>query len=328
MNDPDNLGLGELGQRVQAMSDPAPDSRLRPYQGGPASAVPASNGHSAPSLEPYEEIRTAEIRTAPYPQAPASASPASASPVSASQNAYSQQQFRAPVPVSTSASGPSSSAPSFSGPPSSSASFGSPAPPTVSASGHETLSPWETVPQPRREPSPAPQAPAQQASLPAGAPAVPTPSDAPKSGLHRALDAIRSTLPLVQKLLPLIDSNFATAVGALMAPHVHSAPPPPPPVVHIDMEPLERGLTEVRNGQRELRGQVQEQVTTLKRVEDQLERVREATDRNTLEQQELVEDLRSVGSRLGLFAVVGLVLLAISLVLNIYLIVQMQHILR
>jgi chromosome segregation ATPase len=94
------------------------------------------------------------------------------------------------------------------------------------------------------------------------------------------------------------------------------------------MEPLERGLAEVRNSHRELRGQVQEQVTTLKRVEDHLERVREATDRNTLEQQELVEDLRSVGSRLSAFAIVGLVLLLGSLGLNIYLVLQLQHILR
>jgi hypothetical protein len=66
----------------------------------------------------------------------------------------------------------------------------------------------------------------------------------------------------------------------------------------------------------------------LKKVEDQLDRVREATDRNTLEQQELVEDLRSVGNRVNVFAIVGVVLLAVSLVLNIFLVVQLQHILR
>ena len=61
---------------------------------------------------------------------------------------------------------------------------------------------------------------------------------------------------------------------------------------------------------------------------DHLERVREATDRNTLEQQELVEDLRSVGSRLSAFAIVGFLLLLASLVLNGYLIFQLQHILH
>jgi hypothetical protein len=94
------------------------------------------------------------------------------------------------------------------------------------------------------------------------------------------------------------------------------------------LEPLERGLTEVRNSQRELRGQVQEQVTSLKRVEDHLDRVREATDRNTLEQQELVEDLRSVGRRVSTLAVLGVLFLLVSLGLNVFLIVQLQHILR
>jgi hypothetical protein len=135
---------------------------------------------------------------------------------------------------------------------------------------------------------------------------------------------VRSAIPMVQKLLPLIDGNFATAVGALMAPQHHPAPPP----VQVDLEPVERGLAEVRNSNRELRTQVAEQGATLKRVEDQLDRVREATDRNTLEQQELVEDLRTVGSRISTFAIIGLVLLLISLGLNGYLIYQLQHILR
>ena len=152
--------------------------------------------------------------------------------------------------------------------------------------------------------------------------------NAPKTGIQRAFDALRSTIPLVQKLLPLIDGNIASAVGALMTSHPHPAPPPAPPQVHIDLEPVERGLAEVRNSNRELRNQIAEQAANFKRVEDQLDRVREATDRNTLEQQELVEDLRAVGSRISTFALIGVVVLLISLGLNIYLIVQLQHILR
>jgi hypothetical protein len=287
MNDPQNLGLGELGKRMQAMSDPAPDSRLRPYQSAQPPTISASNGHTGTPLEPYEDLRNA-----PPP-----------SPVP-----YPQQPVLSPAPTQESSV-------------------------NLAAPSREPVSPWETVPTPASAPSPAP--PTQQQSLPPGPqPAVPVAADAHKSGLHRALDAFRSTIPLVQKLLPLIDGNFATAVGALMAPHAHPSPPPQPQaqtkpqVVHIDMEPIERGLAEVRNSHRELRGQVQEQVTTLKRVEDHLERVREATDRNTLEQQELVEDLRSVGSRLTTFAIVGVVLLVASLVLNGYLIFQLQHILH
>lgn len=137
---------------------------------------------------------------------------------------------------------------------------------------------------------------------------------------------MRSAIPIVQRLLPLLDGNFATVLSSLVSQQPHHPPPPPP--VRVDLEPINRGLAEVRDSQRELKTQLQDQGTSLKRVEDHLERVREATDRNTLEQQELVEDLRSVGSRLSLFAIIGLILLVISMGLNVFFLVQLQHILR
>jgi len=47
--------------------------------------------------------------------------------------------------------------------------------------------------------------------------------------------------------------------------------------------------------------------------------VREATDRNTLEQQELMDDLKGVGRKVNLFAGVVLGLLAISVIVNVFL---------
>jgi hypothetical protein len=193
---------------------------------------------------------------------------------------------------------------------------------------------WEQVSIPAppvSNPASGPGETAAHASDPASSPkpaASANSGESSKSGLQRVLDAVRSAIPVVQKLLPLLDGNFATAVGALMAPQHHPAPPPVQPAVQVDLEPVERGLAEVRNSNRELRTQMQEQSTTLKRVEDQLDRVREATDRNTLEQQELVEDLRAVGNRISTFAIIGVLLLLVSLGLNGYLIYQLQHILR
>jgi hypothetical protein len=297
MSDPQNFGLGELGQRVQAMGDPAPEPRLRPYQGGTGGT--AANGSStrpAPSRDiPSREIPPWENEK-PIAPAPASSSPYPSFPGS----------YATPViPASPEPYPPLGPATSFNG-----TSNGSPA---------QGATYTGTTP---HIPSANPQA------------ALPPPEDPnmPKSGLQRAVDAVRSAIPLVQRLLPLLDGNFATAIGALVAPQMghHPAPPPPAPIqqVHVDLEPVERGLAEVRTSHRELRGQVAEQGTTLKRVEDQLEHVREATDRNTLEQQELVEDLRAVGGRIGTFAIIGLVLLLVSLGLNIYILVQLQHILR
>lgn len=298
MSDPQNLGLGELGQRVQAMSDPVTEPRLRPYQGVPLPVGTASNGpggpsasntRTIPSYEPLEDLRTAP----PVPQS-APATPYTTPYTASFADAYASAPA-APEPYVPLGRGASSVA----------GANGS----NGTDFGHGT------------SPAPAPGT-AAQASLP-----TPEDPNAPKSGFQRAIDAVRSTLPLVQRLLPLLDGNFATAIGALMVPQA-SHHPPPPTQVHVDLEPVERGLAEVRTSNRELRSQVLEQGTTLKRVEDQLERVREATDRNTLEQQELMEDLRSVGGRMSTFAIVGLVLLAISLGLNVYFLVQLQHILR
>ena len=55
--------------------------------------------------------------------------------------------------------------------------------------------------------------------------------------------------------------------------------------------------------------------------------VREATDRNTLKQQELMEDLKSVGTKVNFFAVLVLLMLAGSVLLNILLYLHISRIL-
>jgi hypothetical protein len=146
------------------------------------------------------------------------------------------------------------------------------------------------------------------------------PLDMP-SGVQRAISGLRAALPWVQRILPLLDGNIGTAVSNILTPHHHPPPPPPP----VNFGPIEDGLAELQNQQRELRNQVVEQNSSLKRVEDQLEMVREATDRNTLEQQELLEDLKVVGNKVNLFAMIAIGLLALSVLLNI---VLYLHILR
>jgi len=141
------------------------------------------------------------------------------------------------------------------------------------------------------------------------------------SGVQRAISALRAAMPFVQRILPLLDGNIGTAVSNILAPHHHPPPPPPP----VNLGPIEDGLADLQSQQHELRSQVVEQNSSLKRVEDQLEMVREATDRNTLEQQELLEDLKVVGNKVNLFAIIAMGLLALSVILNI---VLYLHILR
>jgi hypothetical protein len=147
-------------------------------------------------------------------------------------------------------------------------------------------------------------------------------SDQP-SGLTRAVNLIRMAIPYFQKILPLLDGNIVTTVSNILTP----PPPPPPPAPTVDLAPFEKGLAEMQAQHRELREQFVEQNSSLKRVEDQLELVREATDRNTLEQQELLEDLKTVGNKVNLVAVVAIGLLGISVVINLLLYMHIQRVL-
>ncbi len=153
---------------------------------------------------------------------------------------------------------------------------------------------------------------------------APQPPFEVSSGVQRAVSAIRAALPFVQRILPLLDGNFGTAVSNILAPRPDPAPPPPPPV---NLAPIEDGLAQLQTGHRELSDQVVEQNSSLKRVEDQLEMVREATDRNTLEQQELLKDLKGVGSKVNIVALVALGLLAVSVAINIVLYLHVVRVL-
>ena len=114
-----------------------------------------------------------------------------------------------------------------------------------------------------------------------------------------------------------------TAVANLFAPRTHVTPPSP----QVDLTPVHTQLSELQVQHQDLRTQVLEQNSSLKRVEDQLDMVREATDRNTLEQQELIEDLKAVGNKVNLFALLLFAMLIVSLVLNVMLFLHIKQIL-
>lgn len=143
------------------------------------------------------------------------------------------------------------------------------------------------------------------------------------SSAQRTLSVLGQAMPFVQKLLPLIDSNVASAVINLFAARPHSAPPPPP----VDLTPVHKQVSELQMQQSDLRSQVLEQNTSIKRVEDQLEMVREATDRNTLEQQELIEDLKAVGNKVNLFALLLFAMLIVSILLNLAMFLHIKQVL-
>lgn len=143
------------------------------------------------------------------------------------------------------------------------------------------------------------------------------------SGMQKAMNAVRMAMPIVQKLLPLLDGSIGAAVAGFLAPRQHQQAPAP----KVDLVPLQEGLTELQVQHRNLRDQVIEQNTSIKRVADQLEMVREATDRNTLEQQELLEDLKSFSGKVKIVAIVGMGLLAAGFILEMLMFFHLQRVL-
>lgn len=197
--------------------------------------------------------------------------------------------------------------------------------------------PRATAPQPRAIGSPLPTGSARRSPInpaegngnhiavrPPGR-ALPGSASSDDSGMQRAMNIFRAALPIVQRLLPLLDGNVGTAVANLFVHRQQSQPAPPAP--KVDLAPIEDSLTALRSQHRDLRDQVIEQNTSLKRVEDQLQMVREATDRNTLEQQELLEDLKLFSNKVKVVAVVGMGLLAIGILLNLILFLHVQRVL-
>jgi hypothetical protein len=143
------------------------------------------------------------------------------------------------------------------------------------------------------------------------------------SSMQRAMGILKQAAPFVARLLPLLDGNFATALASVFAPRGHT----PPPTVSVDLTPVHHQLSELQEQQNELRSAVQDQTTGMKRVEDQLEMVREATDRNTLEQQELIEDLKAMGSKVNLVAAGLSALLLLSVIMNLVLYLYVKKVL-
>lgn len=136
------------------------------------------------------------------------------------------------------------------------------------------------------------------------------------SVLQRVVTVARAALPLLPHLLPDPRARAAaSAVTGALGPRPQ--PVSAPPVVKQSQ--VEESLIELRSQQSALQNQMAEQNTSLKRVEDRLDKVREATDRNTLEQQELLDELKKFSKKALIFAIAVSVLLAASIVCNVIL---------
>ena len=136
----------------------------------------------------------------------------------------------------------------------------------------------------------------------------------PHSGFHRTTAAIRTVVPLMQKLLPLLDGNVASVVANLLAPRLLSP--------QVDLHPIEAGVARLREDLAAIQARNAEHDASFKRVGDQLETMKEALESAALEQKEVMHQVGRVQKRVLVFSLVGLSLLAISVALDVVLFVR------
>lgn len=153
-------------------------------------------------------------------------------------------------------------------------------------------------------------------------------------GPQRTTGVVRTVLPHLLKLLPLLDGNVGSVVANLLNPP-HPAPPPAPPV---DLKPIEEGLVELKSEHCDLRAQLSDQNASIARVESRLELVEDASSHNTFTQKELrkelkevsqrLEELKAAGHKATIFALGALCLLGFFVLLNVILLLYYRRILR
>jgi hypothetical protein len=136
-------------------------------------------------------------------------------------------------------------------------------------------------------------------------------------GLQRAVGLVRAVAPVVQKVLPLLEGNVALTLANFLAPR--------PASQHVNLEPIENAVMKMRKDQVDLRLSVADQSAALRRIADQVEIVKDSTERNALEAKELRQDVRSLRAKVNTFAWAALGLLLLSIVLNIVLFSQLRQ---
>ena len=139
------------------------------------------------------------------------------------------------------------------------------------------------------------------------------------SSIWRSLMHLKLLLPYIGKLLPILEGNSSTALT-------------PAPTAKLDLsemrtavESVNRGFLDLQAGNRDIRTQVQEQSTQLRRIDDQLLRLRESTERNTMEHQELVEDLRSASKLVRGLSTAMIVLLLVVTAMVASMLLHWRH---
>ncbi len=144
----------------------------------------------------------------------------------------------------------------------------------------------------------------------------------------------RAALPVVPHVIPMEGKIGATVAAAAAISNVigsrpHPAPPPAPAlpaaapaVPAIDTKALEDKLTGMETTHRELTKKVIDQNASLERVEEHIQLVQEIFERERLDLQDLLRQMKLFSKWALLFAVAVAMLLAASVGFNVVLLLR------
>jgi hypothetical protein len=142
---------------------------------------------------------------------------------------------------------------------------------------------------------------------PAAEPALPPLSlEKAEKGSHRSmwelLLQLRVLLPYLARIVPLLDRGLLKGSS--------------------EITELSKGITEMRDGSRDLEVQARNQALQLERIEQQMARLRVVQENNMEESRRLFSEIRSLRSWLFAMAILLVVLLLVSVGLLIFLVVH------
>lgn len=136
---------------------------------------------------------------------------------------------------------------------------------------------------------------------------------------QKTVGVLKAILPLAMKILPLLDGQYGTVVSNLVG--VQTTPR------HVAQTvlPLQEGIAQLEKQHIELRAQVAGQTTALKQIDEQIESVRKLTVQTAEEQQNLTARMEGMNRKMNVVALVGLVVLAALIAVNVVVYVHIRR---
>jgi hypothetical protein len=139
------------------------------------------------------------------------------------------------------------------------------------------------------------------------------------SKFERAMSVARTVLPIVGKMLPLLEGNVVSAATNLLANRsMHE----------VDLKPLEDSISRLQTEHRALAFHSGEQKRALQRLEDDFAAVQEAVQKNAADQAELIEHVAKLAKRTSSFMRLVTILLVVSILFTALLCVRIAYLIR